>query len=83
MITRGIWFYDGSWQPIDNEYSNSLEDVHLELFYGKKLSDFVIDPSNKTPKAGNKQKSIFLPYNHLNYQKKVCSRSKCKEKLQN
>lgn len=51
VITRGIWFYDGSWQPIDNECSNSLEDAHLELFYGKKLSDYVVDPSNKTPKA--------------------------------
>lgn len=60
MITRGIWFYDGTWQPIDNEYSNSLEDAHLELFYGKKLSDYVIDPSNKTPKAGNRQQiNIF------------------------
>jgi len=60
VITRGIWFYDGSWQPIDNEYSNSLEDAHLELFYGKKLSDYVVDPSNKAPKAGNKQQiNIF------------------------
>lgn len=70
MITRGIWFYDGSWQPIDSEYSNSLEDAHLEIFYGKKLSDYVLDPSNKTPKAGNKQQTVFLPYNHLNCQKK-------------
>jgi hypothetical protein len=54
VITRGIWFYDGSWQPIDTEESNSLEAVHLELFYGKKLSDYITDPCNKTPKAGNK-----------------------------
>ncbi|XP_021941113.1 phospholipase DDHD1-like isoform X2 [Zootermopsis nevadensis] len=50
-ITRGIWFYDGSWIPVDTECSNILENVHLELFFGKKLSDYITEPCNKTPKA--------------------------------
>jgi hypothetical protein len=54
VITRGIWFYDGSWQPIEPEYSESLENDHLKQFYGKKLSDYITDPCNKTSKAGNK-----------------------------
>jgi hypothetical protein len=58
VITRGIWFYDGTWQPVDPECSNSLERVYLEQFYGKKLSDYITDPCNKTPKAGNNM-SIF------------------------
>lgn len=61
MITRGIWFYDGSWQPIDPEYSRSLEDVHLELFDGKNLSHYSTDLCSKTPKAGNKLQSNIFP----------------------
>lgn len=59
-ITRGIWFYDGSWIPVDTECSNILENVHLELFFGKKLSDYITEPCNKTPKAG--KKNIFFPF---------------------
>lgn len=51
VITRGIWFYDGSWQPIDPEYSSNLEAVHLELFYGKNMSDYNTDLCSKTPEA--------------------------------
>jgi hypothetical protein len=60
VITRRIWFYDGSWQPIDPEYSNSLEAVHLELFFEKNMSDYITDPCSKTFKAGNKpQSNVF------------------------
>ncbi|XP_069684791.1 phospholipase DDHD1-like isoform X2 [Periplaneta americana] len=51
VIMRGVWFYDGSWQPLDSDSSNTLEEAHLEFFYGKKLSDYIPDPSSKTPKA--------------------------------
>jgi hypothetical protein len=54
VITRGIWFYDGSWQPIDPEYSSCLEAVHLDLFCGKSMHDCNTDLSSKTPEAGNK-----------------------------
>lgn len=68
MITRGIWFYDGSWQPIDPEYSSSMEAVHLKLFYGKNMSDYNTDLCSKTPKTGNQLQSNVFPYEYFSCQ---------------
>ncbi|GLH06924.1 Protein retinal degeneration B [Gryllus bimaculatus] len=50
-ITRGNWFYDGTWQPLEVEQSNKMEMFHLEHFYGHKLSDYHVDPNSKIPKT--------------------------------
>jgi len=31
-IMRGMWYYDGSWIPLETEHSKVIEDVHLKLF---------------------------------------------------
>ncbi|XP_014242106.1 phospholipase DDHD1-like isoform X2 [Cimex lectularius] len=42
IITRGSWFYE-SWQPLDEESSRNVEEIYLELFLGKKNSDYLVD----------------------------------------
>lgn len=37
---RGMWFYDGTWQPIDEEHAVQIETEHLSHFLGKKIEDF-------------------------------------------
>ncbi|XP_024936658.1 phospholipase DDHD1 isoform X2 [Cephus cinctus] len=31
-ITRGTWYYDGRWMPLEAEHSKVIEEVHLRLF---------------------------------------------------
>ncbi|XP_066990985.1 phospholipase DDHD1 [Anabrus simplex] len=50
-ITRGNWFYDSTWQPLEVDHSNRIETCHLEQFYGHKLADYMPDPASKTQKT--------------------------------
>lgn len=50
-ITRGNWFYDGTWQPLEVDQSNRMEMFHLEKFYGHKLCEYHIDPASRIPKS--------------------------------
>jgi hypothetical protein len=40
QITRGTWFYDGTWQPLSVEHADKLEEEHLGQFNGVSLSVF-------------------------------------------
>lgn len=40
LITRGTWFYEGTWQPLEREQSNVLETKHLSMFQGHQLSEY-------------------------------------------
>ncbi|KAH0954763.1 hypothetical protein HN011_008314 [Eciton burchellii] len=31
-IMRGMWYYDGSWIPLETEHSKVIEEIHLKLF---------------------------------------------------
>ncbi|XP_064599828.1 phospholipase DDHD1-like isoform X2 [Liolophura sinensis] len=39
-VMRGMWFYDGTWQPIDEGHAVQIETEHLSHFVGKKIEDF-------------------------------------------
>lgn len=47
VVTRGSWFYEASWQPVEEETAKTMEDVHLSLFLGKKSSEFPLDSHTK------------------------------------
>uniref|UniRef100_T1HB26 DDHD domain-containing protein n=1 Tax=Rhodnius prolixus TaxID=13249 RepID=T1HB26_RHOPR len=47
VVTRGSWFYEASWQPLEEETAETMEDVHLSLFLGKKSSEFPLDSHTK------------------------------------
>ncbi|KAL1463481.1 hypothetical protein WDU94_015229 [Cyamophila willieti] len=46
MVTRGSWFYQGTFQPFDADISDVMEQAHLELYMGHKSSEYVIDVKN-------------------------------------
>lgn len=48
VITRGTWFYESNWQPVDVELSEPIEKIHLTQFLGKKPSEITDDGG--TPK---------------------------------
>ncbi|XP_071441965.1 phospholipase DDHD1-like isoform X2 [Hetaerina americana] len=52
VIMRGTWFYDGTWQPLESPYCNTLESEHLNLFYGDKLLDSSTDDPSRGSKSG-------------------------------
>ncbi len=44
-IVRGTWFHEGTWQPVQAEYSDKIEQEHLDRFLGHKMADYVWDSS--------------------------------------
>lgn len=60
VITRGTWFYEANWQPLDLDTCETLERSHLLLFKGKKGSDYIIDA--KSPKKAL-HSEVFIDYN--------------------
>lgn len=43
-ITRGLWFYDQVWQPLEEIYSQQLESDHIEKFLGRRLDEYIPSP---------------------------------------
>ncbi|XP_069493687.1 phospholipase DDHD1 isoform X2 [Ambystoma mexicanum] len=38
-VMRGQWFVDGTWQPLEEDESNLIEQEHLSAFRGQKMQD--------------------------------------------
>ena len=38
-ILRGTWFYDGTWQPVEEGYAKQIETEYLGKFLGKRLDE--------------------------------------------
>lgn len=36
---RGQWFIDGTWQPLEEEESNLIEQEHLDCFKGQQMPE--------------------------------------------
>ena len=49
-IMRGTWFYDQSWQPVEEGYAMQIETEYLSTFLGHKLEP-ITNPA-KGPKPG-------------------------------
>ncbi|XP_026466349.1 phospholipase DDHD1-like isoform X2 [Ctenocephalides felis] len=47
LITRGIYFYDATWQPLEMGVSLEMEEHHQKLFNGKLPSECTPDGSSK------------------------------------
>ncbi|XP_058790056.1 phospholipase DDHD1-like isoform X2 [Phymastichus coffea] len=48
-IMRGIWFYDGSWIPLEMDHSEVLEEAHLKIFQKQTLTQSSSTPNLGTP----------------------------------
>lgn len=62
LITRGTWFYDGTWDPLPVEQAEKLEEAHMLKFCGAALinhqqqvpgQSHPDDPQNKTGNSAN------------------------------
>ncbi|EPY80676.1 hypothetical protein CB1_000811007 [Camelus ferus] len=38
-VMRGQWFIDGTWQPLEEEESNKIEQEHLSCFRGQQMQE--------------------------------------------
>ena len=38
-VMRGQWFIDGTWQPLEEEESNLIEQEHLSRFRGQQMQE--------------------------------------------
>ncbi|XP_069116224.1 phospholipase DDHD1-like isoform X1 [Argopecten irradians] len=36
-MRRGTWFYDDYWQPLEDEYAQEIESIHISKYMGHKL----------------------------------------------
>ncbi|XP_016843553.1 phospholipase DDHD1 isoform X2 [Nasonia vitripennis] len=48
-IMRGTWFYDGTWIPLELEYSEVIEEAHLRMFQKQTLTQSSSTPEFGTP----------------------------------
>lgn len=64
---RGQWFIDGTWQPLEEEESNLIEQEHLSCFRGQQMQEsFDIDVS-KPIDGKNAIHSFKLSRNHVDW----------------
>ena len=50
-IMRGTWFYDHTWQPVEDGYATQIETEYLGKFLGHRLNEET-DQSQKGSKTG-------------------------------
>ncbi|XP_047623321.1 phospholipase DDHD1 isoform X4 [Phacochoerus africanus] len=66
-VMRGQWFIDGTWQPLEEEESNLIEQEHLSCFRGQQMQEsFDIDVS-KPIDGKNAIHSFKLSRNHVDW----------------
>lgn len=58
VIMRGLWFYDGSWQPLDGDRCEQVENVHLSLYANHCVSEYLSTGNPKQPKQVVKSESF-------------------------
>lgn len=56
-VMRGQWFIDGTWQPLEEEESNLIEQEHLNRFKGQQLQES-FDMEVSKPVDGKEGKTV-------------------------
>ena len=59
-LQRGTWFQEITWQPLQCEYADRIEQEHLNHFRGHKMADYVWDSA--TQSRLERQVSFFFQY---------------------
>ncbi|NXF35349.1 DDHD1 Phospholipase, partial [Nyctibius bracteatus] len=66
-VMRGQWFIDGTWQPLEEEESNLIEQEHLNRFKGQQLQE-CFDMEVSKPVDGKEViHSLKLSRNHVDW----------------
>ncbi|XP_071601276.1 phospholipase DDHD1 isoform X2 [Heliangelus exortis] len=60
-VMRGQWFIDGTWQPLEEEESNLIEQEHLNRFKGQQLQES-FDMEVSKPVDGKEVLYYFPPF---------------------
>ena len=55
---RGTWFFENTWQPIEESYAVQIEAEHLAKFQKQKLSEDETD-STKGPPSGTIMYNLY------------------------
>ncbi|XP_030339907.1 phospholipase DDHD1 isoform X2 [Strigops habroptila] len=67
-VMRGQWFIDGTWQPLEEEEGNLIEQEHLNCFKGQQLQEsFDIEEQTKPVDRKEAIHSLKLSRNHVDW----------------
>ncbi|XP_030116206.2 phospholipase DDHD1 isoform X2 [Taeniopygia guttata] len=66
-VMRGQWFIDGTWQPLEEEESNLIEQEHLNCFKGQQLQESFDMEISKPVDGKEAIHSLKLSRNHVDW----------------
>ncbi|XP_006251835.1 phospholipase DDHD1 isoform X6 [Rattus norvegicus] len=66
-VMRGQWFIDGTWQPLEEEESNLIEQEHLSCFRGQQMQENFDIEMSKSIDGKDAVHSFKLSRNHVDW----------------
>nr|XP_012306453.1 phospholipase DDHD1 isoform X3 [Aotus nancymaae] len=66
-VMRGQWFIDGTWQPLEEEESNLIEQEHLKCFRGQQMQENFDIEVSKSIDGKDAMHSFKLSRNHVDW----------------
>ncbi|XP_008137266.2 phospholipase DDHD1 isoform X6 [Eptesicus fuscus] len=66
-VMRGQWFIDGTWQPLEEEESNLIEQEHLSCFRGQQIQESFDTEVSKSIDGKDAVHSFKLSRNHVDW----------------
>ncbi|XP_076978726.1 phospholipase DDHD1 isoform X2 [Tamandua tetradactyla] len=66
-VMRGQWFIDGTWQPLEEEESNLIEQAHLSRFRGQQMQENFDIEVSKSIDGKDAIHSFKLSRNHVDW----------------
>ncbi|XP_041615068.1 phospholipase DDHD1 isoform X4 [Vulpes lagopus] len=66
-VMRGQWFIDGTWQPLEEEESNLIEQEHLSCFRGQQMQENFDIEVTKSVDGKDAIHSFKLSRNHVDW----------------
>ncbi|XP_072694697.1 phospholipase DDHD1 isoform X7 [Canis lupus baileyi] len=66
-VMRGQWFIDGTWQPLEEEESNLIEQEHLSCFRGQQMQENFDIEVTKSVDGKDAVHSFKLSRNHVDW----------------
>ncbi|XP_012519196.1 PREDICTED: phospholipase DDHD1 [Propithecus coquereli] len=66
-VMRGQWFIDGTWQPLEEEESNLIEQEHLSCFRGQQMQESFDIEVSKSIDGKDAIHSFKLSRNHVDW----------------
>ncbi|KAF6351084.1 DDHD domain containing 1 [Rhinolophus ferrumequinum] len=66
-VMRGQWFIDGTWQPLEEEESNLIEQEHLRCFRGQQMQESFDIEVSKSIDGKEAVHSFKLSRNHVDW----------------